>query len=159
MAVERQAAKHTGVPRARSVRYAFALAALTGLFGARVLAQALQRWSPVASLPPFDDFQGSDLPYWILLSTQLLLLAWMMAVTRNVAAGRYPKPRTGRLLAWIGGIYMAGSVARIVVGLGVADAPAWFTAWISAVFHLVLAGFVLTLAAYHRWPRHAEAAR
>ena len=61
----------------------------------------------------------------------------------------------GRILAWIGGIYMAGSLARLAVGLAVTDAPPWFTAWISAVFHVVLAGFVLTLAAYHGLPREA----
>ena len=149
------AVEHTQETRARNVRYAFALAALTGLFGARVVAQALQRWAPIGSLPPFDDFQGSNLPYWFLLATQLLLLGWMAAAMRGVAAARPRKPRMGRILAWIGGVYMAGSLARLAVGLAVTNAPPWFTAWISAVFHVVLAAFVLTLAAYHALPREA----
>ncbi len=129
---------------------------LSGLFAIRVFAQGLQRWAPVDSLPPFQDFQGSDLPYWILLSTQLVLLAWMTHVTREVAATRRPLARLWKWLAWGGTIYMAGSLARIAVGLAVPDAASWFTAWISAVFHLVLAGFLLTLAAYHRAVPHGE---
>jgi len=42
------------------------------------------------------------------------------------------------------------SVGRIVVGLSVPAAPAWFSTWIPAVFHVVLAAYVLTLAHYHR---------
>ena len=41
---------------------------------------------------------------------------------------------------------MAGSLLRIAVGIAVPAAPAWFSTWIPALFHLVLAGYVLTLA-------------
>jgi hypothetical protein len=57
--------------------------------------------------------------------------------------GRAPK---GRALLWFGAVYMAGSLLRIVVGIALPGAPAWFTAWIPAAFHLVLAGYVLVLA-------------
>jgi hypothetical protein len=53
------------------------------------------------------------------------------------------------MLLCAGGIYMAVAVIRIVIGLGFSGAPSWFTAWIPAIFHVVLAAFVLTLAAYH----------
>ena len=134
-------------------RHADILAALTGLFALRVAGQAVQRWAPVSFLPPFGQFQGSDLPYWFLLSAQLVLLALMAAVTRQVATGaKAPQPRIGHVLAWVGGFYMAGSLARIAVGLTLTGAHAWFSAWISSAFHLVLAGFILTLASYHRAP-------
>lgn len=56
------------------------------------------------------------------------------------------RPKGGRVLLWIGGLYMAGSLLRIAVGLVVPGAPAWFSTWIPALFHVVLAGYVLTLA-------------
>ena len=59
------------------------------------------------------------------------------------------RPRGGPVLLWFGIVYMAGSVVRIIVGLAVPAAPAWFSAWIPALFHVVLAGYVLALARFH----------
>ena len=124
---------------------------LSFLFALRVLAQALQRWLPQSFLPSFGRFQGSNLPYPVLLSAQILILAAMLrcswkAPRRALTAGR----RLNKTLFCCGAIYMSGSVARIAIGLTISIAPPWFSAWISAVFHLVLAGFVLTLA----WTHH-----
>ena len=75
----------------------------------------------------------------------------MMRTAWCIQAGKLtPSRRAGTVLSWIGGVYMAGSLGRIVVGLAVPGAPAWFSTWIPAVFQVVLAGFVLTLALYHR---------
>lgn len=60
-----------------------------------------------------------------------------------------PNRRAGHFLGTAGGIYMSGSVLRVVIGLLLSHAPIWFSAWISSVFHLVLAAFVLTLAHFH----------
>jgi hypothetical protein len=127
---------------------------LTLLFAARVAGQAVQRWLPQPLLPPFAAFQGSGLPYWALLGAQLLIL-WLMVATavRAHRATLVANPRTGRALAWIGWLYMTGSLLRIAVGVLVPVAPGWFKAWIPGFFHLVLAGFVLVLAAYHRTGR------
>ena len=123
---------------------------LTLLFSLRVAAQALQFWKPQSFLPAFGDFQGSSLGYSTLLTIQLVILALMLSTCLRVAgASSVPRAGLGRGLAWFGGIYMAGSVTRIAVGLGVPSAPAWFSAWIPAFFHLVLAAFVLTAAHYH----------
>lgn len=134
--------RHTG--------YAIVFASLAALFALRILGQALQHWAPVSFLPPFDSFQGSNLPYGLLLTSQLVLLALMSGLAWSVATGiQQPKPHIGVLFGWAGGIYMIGAIARIAVGLFFTDAPAWFTAWIPAGFHVALAGFILTLAAYH----------
>ena len=131
-------------------RYAAALWLLSSLFTARVLGQAVQHWAPQPSLPRFSEFQGSSLPYWLLLSAQLLILAAMVMISSRVQRGTLaPSRRAGKLLAWVGGIYMAGSLLRIAVGLSAAAAPAWFRTWIPAIFHVVLAAFVLALAGYH----------
>jgi hypothetical protein len=124
-----------------------ALTLLTALFAGRIAAQAVQRIWPQSWLPAFEAFQGSRLPYWALLSAQLLILIAMVHFSRGVACGMFhPSGRTRTVLQWFGGLYLLGSVARILVGLLVAGAPPWFSTWIPAVFHLALAGWVLTLA-------------
>src|SRR5262245_26354458 len=87
------------------------LAGLTGLFGLRVAAQAVQHWFPQSWLPPFEDFQGSRLGYSTLLTTQLLILGLMIRTCWRVARGvTQPSRGLGRGLAWFGAIYMAGSL-------------------------------------------------
>ncbi len=131
--------------------YTASLWMLTILFAMRVFGQALQRWAPQPFLPPFDAFQGSNLPYWLLLSVQLVILVVMIVVARRVQTGLLaPSARAGTVLALVGWIYMTLSVGRIAVGLSAPAAPAWFSTWIPAVFHVVLAAYVLTLAHYHR---------
>jgi hypothetical protein len=124
---------------------------LTAFFATRVAGQAIQLWLPQPFLPAFDAFQGSDLPYSILLSTQLLILAAMARTAWKAQAGDLrPAPRAVAVISWLGAIYMVGSLARIAVGLAVPDSPSWFRAWVPAGFHVVLAGFVLTLALHFR---------
>jgi hypothetical protein len=124
---------------------------LTALFMMRVLGQMIQHWHPQTWLPAFDAFQGSGLPYWLLLSVQLLILAAMIRYAWQVQTGTlHATPRTGVTLLWLGGIYMVGSLTRLAVGIAIPSAPAWFSTWIPACLHVVLAGYVLTLASCHR---------
>lgn len=130
--------------------YGALLAGLTALFGLRVAAQAIQRWVPQPFLPPFDEFQGSALPYGVLLSSQLIILTAMAYCALRVRAGTLrPGRRAGNVLAWLGGVYMGVSLFRIAIGLTVPGAGPWFSAWIPATLHVVLAAFVVTLAYYH----------
>jgi hypothetical protein len=130
---------------------------LAGLFSLRVAGQAVQHWAPQGFLPDFAAFQGSSLPYPLLLAFQLVILGWMVRTIMRVGRGAtMPNRRVGRWLAWIGSIYMAGSILRIAVGLAIPSAPTWFSTWIPALFHLVLAGFVISAAAFHL--RHAVSA-
>jgi hypothetical protein len=135
--------------------YAALMWLLSILFALRVFGQAFQRWMPQSILPSFDHFQGSNLPYWLLLSAQLAIVAAMVHYSWRTQTGKLvPRRRAGRVLAWAGSIYMIGSLARLAIGLTLPVPPTWFMAWIPAIFHLVLAGFVLTLAAYHRSESH-----
>jgi hypothetical protein len=105
---------------------------------------------PLPILPPFEAFQGSRVPYGLLLAVQLVILGLMLRVAWRIHTDRLaPSGRAGRWLAGLGGVYMAVAAGRIAVGLAVPGAPAWFSTWIPAFFHLVLAGFVLTVARYH----------
>jgi hypothetical protein len=129
------------------------LSALTFAFALRVAGQAIQRWLPRPFLPPFAQWQGSSTPYSVLLLLQLLILGLMVRTSWRVARGvSVPSRRLGKQLAWFGGVYMTVSLVRIAVGLALPSAPAWFTAWISGAFHIVLAAFVLTAAHYHLRP-------
>lgn len=146
------AANHMGggIMRAAWKAHFLVMAVLTGLFSLRVAGQAVQFLMPLPFLPDFDSFQGGSLRYSTLLVIQLLILGLMVRTCWRVARGiTVPDRRLGRGLAWFGGIYMAGSLARLVVGIAVPSAPAWFSAWIPAFFHLVLAGFALTAAHFH----------
>jgi len=92
---------------------------LSVLFAARVLGQAVQRWMPQPFLPPFEAFQGSSLPYWLLLSFQLLILVVMVRVAWRVQTDRLvPSRRVGLRLAGAGSVYMAFALGRIAVGRG-----------------------------------------
>src|SRR2546421_7973163 len=48
-------------------------------------------------------------------------------------------------LTGLGAIYLTAALARIVIGISIETAPAWFRAWISGVFHVVLASFLLEI--------------
>lgn len=123
---------------------------LCALFAARVVGQFVQVLSPQPFLPPAQDFQGSNLPYGVLLATQLAILAAMVAVTGRLQRGALrPRRRTGIVLGIGAALYMAVALGRIAVGLAVPDAPSWFRAWIPASFHVVLAAFVGMLCLYH----------
>jgi len=139
-------------------RHFLILAALTALFALRVAAQATQRWHPFPFLPPFDAFQGSALPYELLLSAQIAILAamvWLALKVRVEALQR--RAGIGRALAIAGWSYCAVMLIRLCIGAAVPAAPHWFKAWIPSVFHMVLALFVLALAAYHRQSRAVSA--
>jgi hypothetical protein len=125
-------------------------------FGLRVTGQAVQRWAPQPFLPPFDAFQGSNLPFGFLLTAQLVILAAMLRAAWGVQRGTLTRSvQAAKVLRWMGGLYMAGSLLRLGIGLGTESAPEWFRAWLPAVFHVVLAGFVLVLASYHsQRPKH-----
>ena len=128
---------------------------LTAAFAVRVAGQAIQNAWPLSFLPSFASFQGSRLPYWVLLSTQIAILATMIRFDLRIQARTLVATRrAARVLGLLGGVYLAVSIGRIVIGLVVPQAPPWFSTWIPALFHLVLALWVLLVAGYH----HAGAA-
>ena len=125
------------------------LGLFTFLFVLRVTAQLVQYACPTGLLPPFDAWQGSGLDYPVLLTTQLVILAAMVwgtaAVYRRARGGK----RAGQWLIVIGAVYFGSMCARLVLGLTVLAELAWFAKPLPALFHLVLAGYVLTLGHYH----------
>ncbi len=134
----------------RSSAYATALWVLVFLFCLRVIGQLIQLLSPVAWLPPLSAWQGSKLPYSILLACQLVIIFLMFRVSGRHASGSVQRrPRLGKWLLFVGGVYFLTMAARLVIGLADLSGNVWFHRPIPAFFHLVLASFVLLLAAFH----------
>jgi hypothetical protein len=125
------------------------LRSFTVLFALRVTAQLVQWVRPTPFLPRFDAWQGSGLDYPVLLTSQLLILALMGWGIRAVHGGAHGRKSVGRWLIVLGVLYFGSMSARLVLGLTVLSDFAWFSKPLPALFHLVVAGYVLTLGHYH----------
>ena len=124
----------------------FSMSALTALFVVRVLAQLVQWIYPLSWIPAFEDWQGSALPYPMLLAGQFCIVG-MMAFLLHRVRNRSISPRNWkhRLCFAVGGVYFALMGFRLVAGLTVLGESIWFARPLPAFFHLVLAGFILLL--------------
>ena len=128
--------------------YTLALWGLTLLFGLRILAQPLAQLVP--ALPGFNAWHGGVLPYPVLLLSQLAIAAMM--INTNLRLGRgaiMPHSRLGRWLAWLGSLYFAGMLLRLVLGQTRYAGSPWLDRPLPTLFHLVLAAWILLLARYH----------
>jgi hypothetical protein len=144
-----ESANTTGEAR-RRVLHAALLLSFTTFFALRVAAQLVQYASPVGFLPPFDAWQGSGLDYPVLLTSELVILAGMMMWgTVAVSRGMLPRRRAGLWLVGLGGVYFSSMCARLVLGLTILADVSWFAKPLPALFHLVLASYLLCLGRYH----------
>lgn len=126
------------------------LALLLAAFVVRVLAQLLQFFSEIAWLPPFTAWAAGGLPYPLLVAIQVLIIAVALDVIRKLARGTLAAQRKWAIfLTGAGGFYFAAMAFRLAAGATFLADHAWFAASLPAIFHLVLAGFVLTLGHYH----------
>lgn len=130
--------------------FAVALWILTFLFCLRVLGQLIQQISPLPWLPNLEEWQGSALPYWLLLTIQLAIIAVMVLSVRRYTSGNLVRrPAQGKWLLSLGTIYFVVMAGRLVIGWTLPSAGPWFHKPIPAIFHLVLASFILLLGAHH----------
>ena len=121
-----------------------AATALSVAFLFRVVGQAVQRWAPLPFLPPFDAWQGSGLPYGILLATQIIILGALGYVLTGMAQGRRMLGRrASRIVIGVGALYFAVMAVRLLIGITLAPDSHWFTAWISTALHLALATIII----------------
>jgi len=119
-------------------------------FFLRVAGQAVQTYSPKSFLPPVDSWQGSQIPYPVLLLIQILILGAMVFYERRHFSGSLGRhQRFGRWLRVFALLYGGLSLLRLGIGLSLPDAPLWFTRLIPSVFHLVLAAYLFVLSDYH----------
>ena len=147
--------------RASSQREVWAVVAVSALslaFLVRVAGQAIQRWFPQESLPPFEVWQGSGISYPALLACQIVILALLgAAICTMVHRVAVMGTISSRCVTAIGCGYFAVMLARLALGLTALSDSGWFTAWISTVLHLDLAVVVILWGWHqHRFARIAN---
>jgi hypothetical protein len=134
-------------------RYVAVLSVLLAAFVLRVLAQLMQTLSNVPWLPPFEAWAAGGLPYPVLVAVQVIVVAAAVEVIRKLARGDVRPQRNWAIwLLGLGAVYFVAMAFRLAAGLTFLAGSAWFAASLPAVFHLVLAGIVLTVGHYH-WAR------
>ncbi len=134
--------------------YAALLWALTAGFFLRVLGQALVAFLDVRGLPSMSEWYSGLVPYPLLLPIQLLIVALLVAVCSDFSRGTglfvEPRPRLGRWLRWLSGLYFAGMAARYAVTMALHPERRWLgTGTIPIIFHWVLAAFLFVFAHFH----------
>ena len=119
-------------------------------FVGRVAGQILVAFFHVAWLPPMEAWMSGLMPYRYLLPAQLAIIALYAKISIDFTRGRgwfveAPRAFTRGVLIF-GYVYFAVMslrfVARFIPG------ATWLGEWIPAVFHLVLASFLIVYARY-----------
>jgi hypothetical protein len=114
------------------------------LFILRVTGQALVGLFGVTWLPPMGRWHSGLMPYWVLLGSQLLIIALMIRICVDFTRGRGFFVRPRRFFAvywlWFGWIYLGAMLARFAI-----QGPT-----IPVFFHWVLAAFVILVGLWHR---------
>lgn len=123
---------------------------LLALFCFRVVAQLAALAGVPSFLPSFEAWHSGVVPYWLLLSVQVLIiivLAWTAwRFTRGDVRAR---PGLGWWLVGFGSIYFAVMLVRLALGLTVYTSHPWFGKLLPTLFHLVLASFLLVVGCFH----------
>lgn len=123
---------------------------LLGLFCFRVLAQLLQSMVYFEFLPHYAAWHSGALPYGVLLLSQVLIIVVMSLVSFKFTQGRVIANRhVGMLMLVFGVIYFFAMLVRLLLGLFVMPEHSWFGQILPAMFHLVLALFVLLVGYFH----------
>ncbi len=131
-------------------KYVLVLSILTSLFAFRVFAQLIQFVYPVSFLPPYAVWHSGTLSYEWLVAVQGLILMLCLRIVWRVKKGMLiPSRRKGMILFNLGMIYLLSMGIRLIVGLTIATDHYWFGATIPAVFHVVLASFVICYGQFH----------
>ena len=131
-------------------KYSYGLGILLIIFCFRVGAQFVQFVSPVAFLPPFEDWQSGALSYEVLAVSQVIIIFVLLRFVLRVADGReIPDRKAGQVYLIFGCAYFGIMFFRILAGLTFAEGHSWHGAIIPALFHLVLASFLILLGRFH----------
>lgn len=119
------------------------------LFCGRVLAQHVQSVAGIRFLPPFEAWHSGTLPYSLLLVSQILIIIVAGIVLVRVQKNLYDfSRRRGAVLLWLGNVYFLAMFLRFILGLTVLSSHTWFGSILPAIFHMVLAGFLIVLGVY-----------
>ena len=133
-----------------SRNYAYVLSLLLALFVFRVTAQLLVLRFDIGFLPSFDAWHSALLPYPLLVGLQLTIIALCIFLCIRLYRGNItPQRKLGKTLLIFGSLYFSIMLLRLTLGLTVLASHAWFSHYLPAFFHFVLASFVLVLGHFH----------
>jgi hypothetical protein len=130
--------------------HAIGLVILLMLFVFRVSAQLVQLLWPTPLLPPFQAWHSGTVPYIVLVVGQSIIILVVGLTIVRILQGRFkPRRSVGMALLVVGAVYMLGAAFRLVAGMSFLSQLPFFHATLPALFHIVLAGIVLTLGDFH----------
>lgn len=145
--------------RKRPRQVALVLSVFFVLFAGRVAGQWFVESGAAPWLPARSEWYSGMIPYRPLLAVQLALLVLLAMVIRDFARGRgyfvEPRPWFAVQLWWFGLLYMAAMLVRYGLLMLLRPDLRWLHGTIPILFHIVLAGFLLTVSHYHRASRTA----
>jgi len=122
---------------------------LLAAFAVRVGAQLIQALAPTFEPPGFERWPSAPLPYPLLLASQAIIIAAGVWAAWAMWTGRpEPQPRLGRIMVWIGWIYLVGAAFRFFAALTFLSRIAFLDVQLPGFFHIVLASMVLIFAAH-----------
>jgi hypothetical protein len=120
------------------------------LFVFRVSAQFIQQYYPVNFLPPFDRWYSGALSYhWLLVSQLIIIVILSITLKKFYVAKISANKRWAKILLVFGIIYFVSMLLRLIAGLTFAQHHPWLSATIPAIFHMVLACFILLVGLFH----------
>ncbi len=100
-----------------------------------------------------EEWMSGAIPYPLLLTSQVLILALLGTVCGQFARGQgwftRPSRAIGRVLTWFGSVYLIVMIFRYIVRMSLYPEERWTGLSIPIFLHWVLALFVLTVARYH----------
>lgn len=121
------------------------------LFALRVAGQVFVVLRGPAWLPPMGEW--NLMPYRLLLPIQVVFVAVLFAIVAGLASRESPlaeqHPSFGAFLIVFGAVYAGSMAIRYAVRMRRRPGERWFGGAIPIVFHVVLAGFLLTWGSYH----------
>ena len=122
---------------------------LSGLFALRVAGQLVQAVHEVSYLPSFEAWQGSAIPYPVLLGSQACIMTVLVVVLWRVNTNAIsPCPWKHQACFALGGVYFVAMTFRLVAGLTFLTEYTWFAKSVPALFHIILASLILVFGHY-----------
>ncbi|MDH5544700.1 MAG: hypothetical protein OEZ43_03845 [Gammaproteobacteria bacterium] len=120
---------------------------LTLCFGFRVAAQFASLHISLPTLPPFEAWHSGTMPYFLLLTFQILILFAMLRYSFRARYNRISvNPFWGKWLWRLGLLYVLVMILRLIFGQTLFEESRWFSNTLSTIFHFVLAAYVLLIA-------------
>lgn len=135
-------------------KYFWILLTLLLLFLGRVIGQLIVFYFPTNTfLPVMDEWYSGLIPYYLLLPSQIIILIALGIICYKFSAFSKhpitPSYRWAKFLFYFGTVYLIIMMTRYVIRMSLYPTEHWIGGSIPIIFHMVLASFVLTLAAYH----------